>query len=97
MNRKEPKYLEWIRRQPCQECGKPGPSDPHHIASDLHQSGMGMKAPDLLAMPLCRMCHSSHHGKPEGWRDNQRGWLLMTIINALEQGILVFDGDSVSL
>jgi len=97
MNRKEPKYLEWIKRQPCQGCSRPGPSVPHHLKGDFNQSGAGMKAPDLLSMPLCKMCHDSHHTAPPDWKGRQRDWLIYTLINALEEGIIVFDADSVSL
>lgn len=55
-----PRYLDFIRMQPCASCGKPGPSDPHH-ASWVDGTRASGKADDAFAYPLCRVCHTNHH------------------------------------
>lgn len=47
------KYLQFIREQPCIICGK-NPCDPHHTS----KAGIGIKGPDLEAVPNC---YSHHH------------------------------------
>lgn len=49
-------FLDWVRRLPCLHCGRPGPSDPHHEG----KRGVGQKAHDTLAVPLCRLCHQHY-------------------------------------
>jgi hypothetical protein len=56
---RSPKYLDFIRSKPCLMCGSPAPSDPHH--ERLGEGGMGLKAPDTHALPLCRECHGRRH------------------------------------
>jgi hypothetical protein len=48
-------YLNWIRMQPCFNCKKSPPSDPHHILS------RGAGGSDLAVIPLCRICHVKYH------------------------------------
>lgn len=52
-------YLEFIRSLPCCMCDRRGPSHPHHSTG----AGMGLKAPDREAMPLCAP-HYSSRGSP---------------------------------
>lgn len=61
---KSPAYLEWLHHLPCcimdHECG--GAITAHHAGS----RGLGQKAPDYTAVPLCdkhhnRMSHISVH------------------------------------
>lgn len=77
-----PKYLRWVADQSCVNCGAPGPSDAHHIKGVGHFSGAGLKAPDSMAMPLCRECHNMlHNGHiPLG---EQYEWLAKTSTKAL--------------
>jgi len=55
---KSPDWLEFIRQLPCMSCGL-RPSDAHHVTS----RGMGLKQPDSMTVPLCRMCHSGLHDR----------------------------------
>ena len=57
------RYLAWLRTLPCAWCGRGPPSDASHHG----RRGVGIKASDLLAVPLCRACHRHHHGiRPAG-------------------------------
>lgn len=47
-----PRYLDWIRMQPCAVCGSWG-SEAHHAG----HHGYGEKASDWTAIPLC----AAHH------------------------------------
>ena len=94
-SRKNAEYLEWIRSLKCAGCGLPGPSEAHHLKGDLHMSGAGMKAPDYLAMPLCRDCHRRlHDNPPENWVAAQRAWLILTLSLAFELGYVELSIDS---
>lgn len=48
-------YADVIRGLPCDVCGKPGPSEPHHART----RGAGGSKRDLL--PLCLRCHREAH------------------------------------
>ena len=48
------KYLKWIRKKPCLVCGKQWPNDAHHVWN----SGGKNYGNDMLAVPLCRGCHT---------------------------------------
>lgn len=77
-----PRYLIWIRDQPCANCLAPPPSDPHHIKGIGKYSGVGLRASDSTAMPLCRTCHSRLHGGVIPM-DKQWQWLAQTASRAL--------------
>jgi hypothetical protein len=49
-------YRAFIVPLPCACCGRPGPSQFAHMRS-LGGGGMGLKPPDLDAIPLCAACH----------------------------------------
>lgn len=52
------KHLALIRKLPCCVTGKRGPNDPHHLKEGLaHERGIGRKATDRWAVPLCRTKH----------------------------------------
>jgi len=58
------KYLKFVRSLPCCVCDNPD-SVPHHLIG-YGYGGMGTKAPDYLAMPLCLRHHTGDcgiHGK----------------------------------
>lgn len=81
------KYLKWVKSLPCCNCGAPA-DDPHHaIGLRLGVSGMGMTAPDSLAMPLCRGCHTLLHNTPEMW-ESQLVWIVKTMMAAVAEGVL---------
>ena len=85
-------YLGWIREQDCVSCGSGGPSEAHHFKGDLHLSGVGMRAPKLLTMPLCLKCHRIFHDNPPtSWREDQRAWLIKTINSAARAGVISYN------
>lgn len=47
-----PAYTAWLRRLPCRRCGL-GRVEIHHRRG----AGMGLRAHDRDAMPLCHRCH----------------------------------------
>jgi hypothetical protein len=59
------KYLAYVRRHPCCACGRPGPSDPHHVQLKGHGS-MGSKTHDIRTVPLCREHHDEVGRDPLG-------------------------------
>lgn len=59
-HRKNPKYLKAVKQLPCFYCNLPPPSEAHHIIGGGY-GGMGLKAPDTMTMPLCRLCHGKIH------------------------------------
>jgi hypothetical protein len=55
-------HLALIRQLPCCLTGKFGPSDPHHLLEGLaHERGVGRKATDRWALPVCRAKHDELH------------------------------------
>lgn len=60
-------YLDFVRSLPCCKCGRPGPSDPHHVRSSAH-AGIGIKPSDTRSIPLCggiSGCHQRLHSLGE--------------------------------
>lgn len=58
-------YMRRVKELPCVICGKPGPSDAHHVICDRYGTD---KASDYDTIPLCRDCHMDgpnaiHRGK----------------------------------
>lgn len=88
---RSPKYLDWIRSLPCANCGKPGPSDPHHLIGIAGMGTVGGKAPDQFAVPLCNgikdRCHQELHLNRIPL-DAQWIWLAKTLERAFNEGIL---------
>lgn len=56
-----------VKELPCSVCGQPGPSDAHHI---LEGRTPGRKSPDMLAIPLCKSCHTG----PKGIHGDRAMW-----------------------
>ena len=48
-------YLEFIRNKPCIVCA--GNAEPHHLG----EHGIGIKATDYMAVPLCHKHHTECH------------------------------------
>ena len=67
-------YLRWVRQQSCARCGAPADDAHHVIGLGWQLSGMGLTAPDNIALPACRACHQDIHGSPELQR-YQPNWL----------------------
>jgi len=77
---RDPKYLKWVRKQPCVICQMTFPrAEAHHTET----GGMGMKGSDYATVPLCRFCHDVHDrmGKETFWV----GWNLKSIIEKLRR------------
>ena len=87
---KNKKYRKWVASLDCYYCGAPA-DDAHHIIGIGGFGGMGMKAPDVLTMPLCRGHHTQMHNTPEMWKDQPLA-ILKTIIKAMEEGKIEFKG-----
>lgn len=47
----------WMVSQPCCVCGKPGPSQQHHVRT----GGMGRKSDYTETVPICWECHDGWH------------------------------------
>ena len=78
---RSPKYLRFIREQRCVSCGAT-PSEAHHLKGVRYLSGVGLKAGDNYAVPLCRRCHSRlHEGRIE--KEEQWQWLALTASKAV--------------
>ena len=90
------KHLDFVRSLDCAKCSAPAPSVAHHLSGQFNQGGVGRKASDLLAMPLCGSCHRAFHDACRvTWKNkearlaDQRLWLLRTLITAIERGAVV--------
>ena len=80
------KYLLAVRALPCVICASPA-DDAHHIIGVGGMSGMGMKAPDICTMPVCREHHTQIHQNPEMWPD-QWEHIVRTINRLFQVGVL---------
>lgn len=56
-NIKDKEYSDWIKSLPCAFCGKPGPSQQHHIRNLDGPTGTGIKPSDYVSLPACDLCH----------------------------------------
>lgn len=85
-----PKYLDWIREQPCCVCGQQ--AEAHHVKiRGLHLGGMGMKGPDLFSISLCHHHHMAFHQDPKEWESLHGGqtfYLLKTLALAEKAGVI---------
>lgn len=67
----DPKYLAWLRMQPCAVCGR-HPVQVHH---HTHRRTYGVRASDRDGIPLCWQHHQAFHhavGPFFGWLREQR-------------------------
>ena len=71
-------YLDFVRGLPCAACMAPPPNDPHHICDVGLYPGMGRKASDIHAIPLCRVCHAKLHAGDARLHEAQAVWVLQT-------------------
>lgn len=79
------KYTDWIKRQTCLRCDCP--AEPHHIKGIGHFSGAGLKADDILTMPLCHDHHMEMQSNPELWPE-QFELICRTVLKAVREGVL---------
>jgi hypothetical protein len=82
-------YLNWVKSLDCCYCGAPA-DDAHHIIGVGNFSGMGMKAPDYLSVPVCRGCHGNLHGNPELWPSQWEN-IVRTLHSAFLQGRIKYE------
>lgn len=85
----KPKYLAWVKTQPCECCGRPS-DDPHHLIG-WGQGGMGTKAHDSLVIPLCRQHHTELHNDPvkfERKHGTQPEMIIRVLDRAFALGVL---------
>jgi hypothetical protein len=74
------RYLRFVRSLSCCVCGGPADSA-HHVIGIWYVGGMGLKAPDSLAMPVCDGpggCHARIHADPL-LQSMQPDWLIQTL------------------
>lgn len=68
-------YLSKVRQQPCLICGgAQGDSDAHHLRF-MGGRGMGKKAHNKWATPLCRIHHDENHM----WGKEIDFWIALSI------------------
>lgn|SRR5882724_265061 len=71
---RDPKYLAWLRLQPCCLCGNDRSEACHirsgSIAYGKRETGMSEKPDDKWAVPMDRSCHGKQHAmnELEFWR-----------------------------
>lgn len=83
-------YLDWVKSLECCGCGAPA-DDPHHAIAVGLGAGVGTKPSDLMAIPLCRVCHDELHNSPVDWEllhGPQLLWVYLTIEQAREEGVI---------
>ena len=94
------KYLDWIATLPCANCGLEGETIvPHHainisaIAGRVGNNGLGLKAHDWLAMPLCHDCHSALHSGDKSILACQPLFIFDTLDKAFKYDIIGEEND----
>ncbi len=60
--KRNPEYLDYVRRHFCCLCGEHPPSTPHHYRMS-GSCGIGKKPPDYMTLPLCNNCHVKIHAR----------------------------------
>ena len=61
-------HIYRVKQLPCVICGKPGPSDAHHVICDRYGQ---RKSSDFDIIPLCKEHHQ--HG-PEAIHNGKKSW-----------------------
>jgi hypothetical protein len=62
-------HLLRVKSLPCVICGKPGPSDAHHVICDRYGS---RKVSDFEVIPLCK---NHHQDGPEAIHNGKASWV----------------------
>ena len=74
---RDPKYLDWLKEQRCVKCGFPANPRLDVVPAHYGPHGMGIKASDLDALPLCVECHAlEHRGAMTFWAGMHRQELV---------------------
>ena len=78
----DPDYLRWVKGLPCaapRNHSCVGPVEAHHAG----ERGVGRKADDTTAIPLCTLAHRDWHGATgcfRGWtRETRKAWAWRVI------------------
>lgn len=58
-------HMARVKLLPCICCGRPAPSDAHHVNGD------GMPRNDMRVIPLCWACHRG----PQGYHNDKANWV----------------------
>jgi len=62
-------HMARVKQLPCVICGKPGPSDVHHVICDRYGTN---KASDFDTIPLCK---AHHQDGPEAIHNGKASWV----------------------
>lgn len=62
--KQEEDHIRLVKLCPCSVCGRPGPSEAHHIQQGDH----------FTTVALCTDCH---RGSFNGWHGEKHMWLVM--------------------
>ena len=81
------RYRDWVKTLPCCMTNVEPAGDCHHLVGVGNEGGMGIKACDLLTMPLTRKAHAIMHQDPELWPD-QWQYIAKTLQRAIKDGII---------
>jgi len=74
---RDPKYLAWLRTQPCANPRCQMSAYPADIVPTHKGGGMALKGSDLQSLPLCFYCHAEEHrGAVTFWRGIDRDALV---------------------
>jgi hypothetical protein len=87
-------YLRYVSKLPCSACGLQNDTVvAHHLTSRNAPfcGGMGYKASDIFAMPLCHFCHTAAHNGEADILDWQFTFIFDTLDKATRDGILEVD------
>ncbi|HDV0351578.1 DUF968 domain-containing protein [Klebsiella pneumoniae] len=79
-------YTDWVKRQPCECCRRPG-DDPHHVIGH-GMGGTATKAHDLFVFPLCRECHDELHADVNAFEE-KKGSQLQLLFRFLDRAIAI--------
>ncbi len=55
--KRDPKYLAWLRLQPCWGCRIPADVLPQMTVHHIGRRFMGLKCSDHITIPACPQCH----------------------------------------
>jgi len=85
-------YLVWMVKAGRCPCGAAA-TEAHHLIDSGFGGGMGTKNSDLLAFPICGVCHSELHACVSEWEETYNSqWehVALTMAQAVNEGVLTF-------
>lgn len=87
---RNPKYVKWVKEQPCIITNQYG-VDCHHLIGHGF-SGMGTKAPDWAVIPLTREVHTELHTIGFKEWENRNGSQLFLLMRFWQQNFDIIQG-----